>query len=218
MARRQREDEKSARAKRRCLYFAAARRGWTEGGIDLREVCARGIFLQSSETVRRGRRRGGGSVRGKVNGCKKQVFRRLPQIAAGCRKLQQVAADCSRLPQVVTSCSRLQQAAAGCNRLRLESESNPNPIRIRIGIRIALANPIRPASLGVSRERARENVLSREKRQGRMGRAEEGRLQKAWLDRGQEALGLSESERIGQLWAGSVQGEGWGRGGVKRVG
>ena len=53
MARRQREDEKSARGKRRRLYFAAARRGWTEGGIDLREVCAREIFLQSSETIRR---------------------------------------------------------------------------------------------------------------------------------------------------------------------
>lgn len=36
-----------------------------------------------------------------------------------------------------------------------------------------------------------------------MGRAEKGRLQKAWLDRGQEVLGgLSEVERIGQLWAG----------------
>ena len=40
MARRQREDEKSARGKRRRLYFAAARRGRTEGGDDLWEVCA----------------------------------------------------------------------------------------------------------------------------------------------------------------------------------
>ena len=47
MARRQREDEKSARGKRRRLYFAAARRGWTEGGIDLREVCAgKNIFTK----------------------------------------------------------------------------------------------------------------------------------------------------------------------------
>ena len=131
MARRQREDEKSARGKRRCLYFAAARRGWTEGGIDLREVCAGKIFLQSSETIRRSSwkvcERGGGKsnvdetrekkipmergqgTREQVNGCKKQVLRNLPQIAA--------------------SCSRLQQTAAGCNRLRLESESESNPNR-----------------------------------------------------------------------------------------
>ena len=126
MARRQREDEKSARGKRRCLYFAAARRGWTEGGIDLREVCAGEIFLQSSETIRRSswkvcEQEGGKSnvdetrekkipmergqgTREQVNGCKKQVFRKLPQIAADCSKLQQIAAGCNKLPQVVTDC------------------------------------------------------------------------------------------------------------------
>ena len=119
MARRQREDEKSARGKRRRLYFAAARRGWTEGGIDLREVCAREIFLQSSETIRRSSwkvcEQGGGKsnvdetrekkipmergqgTREQVNGCKKQVFRRLPQIAASCSRLQQVVTSCRRL-------------------------------------------------------------------------------------------------------------------------
>ena len=39
----------------------------------------------------------GQGTREQVNGCKKQVFRNLPQIAA----------DCSRLQQVVTSCRRL---------------------------------------------------------------------------------------------------------------
>ena len=126
MARRQREDEKSARGKRRCLYFTAAGGSWTEGGIDLREVCAGEIFLQSSETIRRSSwkvcEQGGGKsnvdetrekkipmergqgTREQVNGCKKQVFRKLPQIAADCRKLQQIAAGCNKLPQVVTDC------------------------------------------------------------------------------------------------------------------
>lgn len=50
------EEAKGKREKctgnRRCLYFAAVRRGWTEEGIDLREVLPGKILLQSSETIR----------------------------------------------------------------------------------------------------------------------------------------------------------------------
>ena len=92
----------------------------------MREVCAGEIFLQSSETIRRSswkvcEQEGGKSnvdetrekkipmergqgTREQVNGCKKQVFRKLPQIAADCSKLQQIAAGCNKLPQVVTDC------------------------------------------------------------------------------------------------------------------
>ena len=120
MARRQREDAKSARGKRRRLYFAAARRGWAEGGIDLREVCAgKNIFTKfrndTAQLMESVRARGGGKsnvdetrekkipmergqgTREQVNGCKKQVFRNLPQIAASCSRLQQVVTSCRRL-------------------------------------------------------------------------------------------------------------------------
>ena len=101
-------------------------------------------------------RRGGGSARGKVNGCKKQVFRRLPQIAASCSRLQQAAAGCNKLPQV----------AAGCNRLRLESESESNPNRNRNPNRSRESNPscfprgqqgARAGECSFPREKTKEN-------------------------------------------------------------
>ena len=139
MARRQREDEKSARGKRRRLSFAAARRGLDRRKRRFVESVRRGKYFYKVQKrygaahgrcASKGRGKSnvdetrekkipmerGQGTREQVNGCKKQVLRNLPQIAASCSRLQQVAA----------SCSRLQQVAAGCNRLRLESESNPN--------------------------------------------------------------------------------------------
>ena len=101
------------------------------------EKCAPGkIFLQSSETIRRSSwkvcERGGGKsnvdetrekkipmergqgTREQVNGCKKQVLRNLPQIAASCSKLQQTVTSCSRLPQAAASCNKLPQVVTDC--------------------------------------------------------------------------------------------------------
>lgn len=113
--------------KKTVLVFRCGGRGWTEGGIDLREVCAReNIFTKfrndTAQLMESVRARGGGKsnvdetrekkipmergqgTREQVNGCKKQVLR---QSAADCSKLQQIAASCRRLQQAVTSCRRL---------------------------------------------------------------------------------------------------------------
>lgn len=56
----------------------------------------------------------GQGTREQVNGCKKQVLRNLPQIAASCSRLQQVAAGCNKLPQIAADCSKLQQVVTDC--------------------------------------------------------------------------------------------------------
>ena len=120
MARRQREDEKSARGKRRCLYFAAARRGLDRRRNRFARSVRREKYfykVQKRYGAAHGKcaSKGGGKsnvdetrekkipmergqgTREQVNGCKKQVFRNLPQIAASCSRLQQVVTSCRRL-------------------------------------------------------------------------------------------------------------------------